>query len=162
MKNKILIIGHARHGKDTVAEMIQENTGLTFKSSSMVAAEIFIFDSLKEKYKYETFEECFEDRINHRAEWYNLICDYNVDDKSRLAKDIVATSDMYIGMRSRYEIDKCISDGVFNIIVGVFDPRKPLESSNSFDIDLFQSANIVICNNGSLDDLRNNVKLLTI
>ncbi len=64
----ILIIGHGRHGKDTLAELIQVYTGFTFKSSSESAAEIFIYDALKEKYGYKSFIECYEDRHNHRAE----------------------------------------------------------------------------------------------
>ena len=40
---KLLIIGHMRHGKDTVAEMIEEFTCMSFKSSSEMAAEIFPF-----------------------------------------------------------------------------------------------------------------------
>jgi hypothetical protein len=158
--NKILIIGHARHGKDTVAEIIQDITGMTFKSSSVAAAEIFIFDELKEKYKYKSFMECFNDRVNHRAEWHNLICDYNINDKSRLAKDILKTNDIYVGMRSKDEIDKCMSEGVFDVVIGVYNPRKPLEPHDSFNIDLFESSNIVICNNGSLKDLRKNVEIL--
>ena len=116
---KILIIGHARSGKDTVAEMIQENFGLNFKGSSVMAAEIFIFDELSKKYGYKTFEECFEDRVNHRAEWHDLICGYNKDDKSRLAKDIMKDNDMYVGMRDTKEAEKCIEDGVFDVIIGV-------------------------------------------
>ena len=42
----ILIIGHARHGKDTVAEFLEEIFGLTFMSSSQAAADIFIYEVL--------------------------------------------------------------------------------------------------------------------
>ena len=96
---KLLIIGHQRHGKDTLAEILNEEFGLRFKSSSLSAAEIFIYDELKYKYEYKTPEECFEDRVNHRAEWYNMICDYNKDDKARLAKGILESADCYVGMR---------------------------------------------------------------
>lgn len=157
-KYKLLIIGHMRHGKDTVAEMIEEFTGMSFKSSSEMAAEIFIYDELKDKYGYASFIECFEDRMNHRAEWHDLICDYNIPDKARLAKEILKHNDMYVGMRSQEEINKCINDGVIDIIIGVFDPNKPLESKDSFDIDLWKSSDIIIPNNSSLDDLRTKVK----
>ena len=82
----LLIIGHARHGKDTVAEIISEFTGYKFESSSMAAARIFIFDALKEKYGYKSFNECFEDRVNRRKEWYDLICAFKEKDSSSLAK----------------------------------------------------------------------------
>jgi len=154
---KLLIIGHMRHGKDTVAEMIEKNTGMSFKSSSEMAAEIFIYDELKDKYKYSSFMECFEDRMAHRAEWYELIKDYNKDDRAKLAKKILEKNDMYVGMREQQEIDKCIEDGIFDLIIGVFDPRKPLESKSSFNIDLWKSSDIIIPNNNSLEDLRTRI-----
>ncbi|MFW6219902.1 MAG: hypothetical protein ACOC33_03600 [bacterium] len=144
MSYKLLIIGHMRHGKDTVAEMIEKNVGMTFKSSSEMAAEIFIYDELKDKYGYTSFNECFEDRMRHRAEWHDLIKEYNKDDKARLAKEILKHNDMYVGMRSQEEIDKCIEDGIFDYIIGVFDPSKPLEPKDSFDIDLFSSSDFII------------------
>lgn len=159
---KLLIIGHARHGKDTVAQMIEGFTGMNFKSSSEMAAEIFIYDELKDKYGYSTFIECFEDRMNHRAEWHDLIKNYNYPDKAKLAKEILKHNDMYVGMRSQEEIDKCIKDRVFDMIIGVFDPHKPLEPKDSFDIDLFASSDVIIPNpTGELERTRNKVKKLS-
>lgn len=157
-KYKLLIIGHMRHGKDTVAEMIEEFTGMSFKSSSEMAAEIFIYDKLKNKYGYNSFIKCFEDRMNHRAEWHDLICKFNYPDKARLAKEILKYNDMYVGMRSQEEINKCIHDKVFDMIIGVYNDRKPLESKNSFNIDLWKSSDIIIPNNTTLEDLRTKVK----
>ena len=158
-KYKLLIIGHMRHGKDTVAEMIEEFTGMSFKSSSEMAAEIFIYEELKDKYGYSSFIECFEDRMNHRAEWNDLIKNYNNPDKAKLAKEILRHNDMYVGMRSQAEIDKCIEDGVFDMIIGVFDPDKTLEPKDSFDIDLFTSSDIIIPT-GDLETVREKVRKL--
>jgi len=151
---KLLIIGHARHGKDTVAEFISQHFGLDFKSSSQAAADIFIYDELREKYGYTTPEECFEDRMNHRAEWHDMICDYNKDDKARLAKGILERADIYVGMRSSAEIKECINQALFDVVIGVYDPRKTHEPKDSFDIDLFADSDIIIPNGGSLWDLR--------
>ncbi len=63
---KLLVLGHKRHGKDTFAELLAEEFKYTFESSSQAAADIFLYDELKDKYSYETPEECFEDRMNHR------------------------------------------------------------------------------------------------
>jgi hypothetical protein len=157
---KILIIGHARHGKDTVAGIIGGLTGMRFESSSMAACRIFIFDMLKHKYAYRNVAECFEDRFNHRSEWYELICWYNRNDRARLAKNILAENDIYVGMRDREEIRECIKQGVFDVVVGVFDPREELEQSDSFNIDVWEESDIVIMNNSTLDDLEKRVKLL--
>jgi hypothetical protein len=160
INNKILIIGHARHGKDTVAGIMAELFGLRFESSSAAASRIFLFDALKDKYDYQTPAECFDDRLNHRAEWFDLIVEYNKNDKARLAKEILKTSDGYIGMRSAGEINECLSQGLFNLIIGVYDDRKPLEPKDSFDFDLFDFADIVIHNNSTLEELKRRVKLL--
>lgn len=154
---KLLIIGHCRHGKDTVAEMIRDMFGLTFQSSSQAAADIFIYDRLKDKYGYKTPEECFEDRMNHRAEWHDLICDYNKDDKARLAKDIIEMDDIYVGMRSDAEIQECVKQGLFDYVIGVYDPRKPHEPKDSFNIDLFIEADLIIPNGSSLGELESRV-----
>lgn len=155
---RLLIIGHARHGKDTVAKMLHEEYGYTFKGSSEAAAEIFLYDVLKEKYGYTSPEQCFEDRVNRRKEWFEAICEFNKEDPARLAKEIMRTSDIYVGMRSDRELKKCLEDGVFFMVIGVFDPRKELESKESFDIDLWRWSDFVIPNSGTLEDLRNKIK----
>lgn len=157
---KILIIGHARHGKDTVAEMLGEKFGLTCKASSMAASEIFIYDVLKNKYGYNTPEECFEDRVNHRAEWYNLIVDYNSNDKTKLATKILEKYDIYTGMREHSEIKECKNKNLFDFVVGVYDPRKPDEPKDSFNIDMWKEADFIVPNGGSLEDLEDKVKTI--
>ena len=110
---KLMILGHCRHGKDTMAEILRDEFGMTFESSSQSAADIFLYDLLKEKYGYETSEECFEDRHNHRQEWYEAICEYNKDDKAKLAKGIMERTNCYVGMRDRDEIKECIKQELF-------------------------------------------------
>tara|TARA_R110000782_G_scaffold21299_1_gene57308 strand:- start:10447 stop:10956 length:510 start_codon:yes stop_codon:yes gene_type:complete len=155
MKNKfpkLLIIGSARHGKDSMAEILSEKFGLKFASSSQAASDIFLYDTLKDKYGYKTSEECFEDRVNHRAEWYEMICDYNKDDKARLAKDILKVTDCYVGMRDREEIEECMRQGLFDLIVWVdASDRLPIESKDSFNIDK-SCADIIISNNGTYEE----------
>ena len=158
MNKKLLVIGHKRHAKDSMAEILRDNFGLKFQSSSQAAADIFIYDALKEKYNYQNSEECFEDRVNHRAEWYDMICEYNAHDKARLAKDIMSTSDCYVGMRDRPEIDECRKQGVFDMVIWVdASDRLPLEGTDSFNIDK-SCADIVIYNNGTLDEFEAKVK----
>lgn len=148
----LLIIGPARHGKDTLAELLRDKFGLKFVSSSQACADIFIYDALKEKYGYETPEECFEDRVNHRQEWYEMICEYNSEDKARLAKEILKTTDCYVGMRDRGEIKECMKQGLFDLIVWVdASDRLPLEGKESFNIDM-SCADIIIQNNGTLEN----------
>ena len=154
---KICILGHMRSGKDTLAEIFNQEFGLTYKSSSMAAAEIFIFNVLKYKYKYKTLNECFEDRVNHRAEWHKLICDYNKNDKARLAKDILENSNCYVGMRDTEEINECIKQNLFDLIIWVdASERLPEEDKSSFNIDK-SCTDIIIENNGDYETFRNKV-----
>lgn len=147
---KLLIIGHGRHGKDTAAEHWYNKFQMNYKSSSLAAAEIFIFDELRAKYNYNTFEECYNDRHNHRAEWYNLIVDYNKNDKCRLAKDIMKTTTCYVGMRDRDEIIACVDNKIFDLVIWVDASRRlPPEPSDSFNIDV-DLADFRIDNNNTL------------
>ena len=162
MKNtpKILIIGHKRHAKDTMAEILEEDFNIKYISSSQAASNIFIYDKLKDKYGYKTSEECFEDRINHRPEWYQLICEYNKDDKARLAKEILKDSQCYVGMRDRGEIEECIKQNLFDLVIWIdASERLPLEDVSSFNIDK-SCADIIVDNNGTEAQFRERVKRL--
>lgn len=157
IKMNILIIGHGRHGKDTLAELLKIHAGLSFKSSSEAAAEIFIYDALKKKYGYKTFTQCYDDRHNHRAEWYDLITAYNKDDRAKLAKDILALNDCYVGMRDREEILECKRQKIFDLIIWVdASDRLPLEDKSSFNIDK-NLADIIIDNNSTYDEFESKV-----
>ena len=157
IKPKLLIIGNARHGKDSLAELLNEEFGYTFESSSQSAADIFLYDALKDKYGYSTPEECFEDRVNHRQEWYEAICEYNKDDKARLAKGILERSDCYVGMRDRDEIEECLRQEIFDLVIWVdASERLPEEDASSFNIDK-SCADIIIENNYDFETFRKKV-----
>lgn len=160
IKPKLCIIGSARWGKDTLAELLNEEFGYTFESSSQSAADIFLYDALKDKYGYSTPEECFEDRVNHRQEWYEAICEYNKDDKARLAKGILERSDCYVGMRDRDEIEECLRQEIFDLVIWVdASERLPEEDASSFNIDK-SCADIIIENNGTFEAFKAKVSRL--
>jgi hypothetical protein len=46
-----------------------------------------------------------------------MICEYNLNDKAKLAKGILEITDCYVGMRDRNEISECINQGLFDLIV---------------------------------------------
>ena len=157
MKKKFCIIGAARWGKDSMAEIWKEEFGIKFKSSSQAASEIFIYDTLKKKYNYKNPKECFEDRMNRRKEWYDLICEYNYNDKSRLAKEILKKADIYVGMRDSEEIKECIKQNLFHLIIWVdASERLPLEDSSSFNISK-SDADIIVSNNDDYQTFKEKV-----
>ena len=154
---KILIIGHARHGKDTLAELLSFHFGYTRESSSMKSSELFLYDALKEKYHYQTPEECFDDRVHHRKEWHDLIADYNREDPAKLAKEILKSADIYVGMRSQREVWACREQKIFDLIIGIFDDRKIKESGDSFTLDFWGVCDIVIPNTDTIEVLEQKV-----
>lgn len=151
-KPRLLIVGHGRHGKDELASIFKKNYSLRFSSSSEAAAKIFIYDALKDERGYESFKQCYNDRHNHRALWYDMICEFNKDDKARLAKLIMAENEIYVGMRDESEIQACLAADLFDCVIWVNRPSTPLEGSDSFNIDK-SHADLIFHNDGTLDDL---------
>tara|TARA_R110000782_G_scaffold263301_1_gene355879 strand:+ start:805 stop:1329 length:525 start_codon:yes stop_codon:yes gene_type:complete len=153
---KILILGDARHGKDTLAEILCEKTDLKFANSSRTAVDIFLIDVLYTKHNlsYRSKEQAYEDRVNHRKIWYDEICLYNSEDKLRLVKDILKIADIYVGLRSMEEVEQAVKEDSFDHIIGIYDYRKPRESNDSNTADVFKYSDFVIMNNGTIDNLR--------
>tara|TARA_R110000851_G_C13077180_1_gene565446 strand:- start:1674 stop:2168 length:495 start_codon:yes stop_codon:yes gene_type:complete len=154
---KLLIIGHARHGKDTVCDILKETYGFEFRSSSHYMNEHVIFPILSPIHGYQTLEECYEDRVNHRRSWYNLIRNHCGVDPARLARDIISDYDIYCGMRHREEFTASRREGLFDYVVWVDAlERLPAESSDSMGLTR-DDADMVIDNNGPLEKLPVNI-----
>lgn len=159
-KPKLLVIGHGRHGKDTVCEILRDRYGYSFESSSQFCSKLFIYDDLKDKYGYNSEEQCYADRHNHRQEWYEAICDYNVPDAGRLGKEIFAAHDIYCGLRNKKEFHAMKNTNVFDYCIWVDrSDHLPPESKNSMSLEQWM-ADYTIDNNGSLEQLEFNVAQL--
>jgi len=160
MKKKLLVIGHGRHGKDTVCEILRNKFNYSFESSSQFCSKLFIYDLLKNKYNYSSEEECYSDRHNHRAEWYNAICDYNVPDAARLGREIFKAHDIYCGLRNKREFFAMKNTGVFDYAIWVDrSDHLPAESKDSMSLEQWM-ADYTIDNNGTIADLEFNVNQL--
>jgi hypothetical protein len=154
---KLLVVGHGRHGKDTVCEILKNEYGFSFESSSRFCSRLFIFDALKDKYGYNNEKQCYNDRHNHRTEWYNMIHDYCSDDLARLGKNIFAEHDIYCGLRNRREFHAMRNQQVFDYCIWVDrSDHLPAEDPSSMSIEPWMS-NFVIDNNAGLDRLEKNI-----
>lgn len=154
---KFLVIGHARHGKDHVGELMGIHFGLGMESSSMHNCENSVFPVLKDKYGYKTAQECFDDRANHRKEWFDLISARNADDATTVAREMFAKCDIYVGLRSAREFHAIKNSGLVDFVIWVdASKRHPDEGADSFELKPWM-ADFVIDNNGTLDDLTLNV-----
>lgn len=157
---KLLVIGHGRHGKDTVCEILRDNYGFSFESSSRFCSQLFIFDQLKDQYGYTNEEDCYADRHNHRAEWYDAICAYNIPDPSRLGREIFTAHDIYCGLRNKKEFHAMRNTDVFDYAIWVDrSDYLPLEDPTSMSLTPWM-ADCTIDNNGTLEELHFNTNQL--
>lgn len=155
---KLFVIGQGRHGKDTAAEIIQDQYGLTFESSSMFCAEHVVTPWLKDLgITYDSLGECYEDRVNHRMEWYNAIRAYNEGDESRLSAAIFDKYDMYVGIRSRIEFLASRSRSDLSIWVDASERVPQIDPSCKI---LPADCDIIIDNNGTEEELKHKLTRL--
>ncbi len=155
---KFFILGHGRHGKDTVAEILRDHYGILFESSSMLCAEHVVRPWLKEKgLVYESLEKCYADRANHRIEWYNAIKDFNTPDLSRVSRTIFSDYDMYVGIRDRDEFLTSAHLADLSIWVDAFERIPQTDPTCKV---LRTDADIIIDNNTSMEDLEKRVRRL--
>jgi hypothetical protein len=153
----IYIVGHGRHGKDTVAEILRDDYGLKFTASSWFMAGKVVFPALKNKYGYKSVAECFDDRHNHRAEWFDLIDKANPNG-TELSEAIFKENEVYIGIRNKRELDAVKADSRFNPLVIWVDASKRTQPEPESSMTIKQKdANYILDNNGTIDDLKANI-----
>ena len=159
MLPKLLVVGHGRHGKDTVCELL-EKYGYSFQSSSKFCSELFIFNELKNKYGYQNEEECYIDRHNHRAEWYDMIHDYCSQDLARLGRELFSKNSIYCGLRNKREFFAMQNEQIFDYAIWVDrTDHLPTEDPSSMSIEQW-ICDYTIDNNGDLKRLERNVDTL--
>lgn len=186
---KVLILGHGRHGKDTVAEILRDDFGLSFTSSSMFCAEHVVWNALHNQQEaldrhiaagapgmtagqligelemmagrqYSSWAECYADRSNFRAAWFSLIAGYCYPDRERLAREIFAENDIYVGLRNRREFHAVMNAGLPDLVLWVdASERQGPESMTSITVEEWM-AHFTVDNNGTLAELRHNVHTL--
>lgn len=179
-KPRILLIGHGRHGKDTVAEILRDRYGYTFTSSSLFCAEKVMlpaFEAIGVRYvsflprgetrKLTAAEACFRDRHgdselagDHRTFWFEAIKAYCTPDKARLAREIFAAgNDLYVGIRDSAELRAAQRLGnVVTVWVDASD-RLPPEQGSSMNVTQGM-ADYTIDNNGTVEALKAQVDAL--
>lgn len=152
---KLMIFGYARHGKDTVAEILHKSLGLRFVSSSFAAAEKVMVPFLASKgITYANLEDCYADRVNRRQDWYEQIKAYNTPDSAKLAREIYADNDIYVGIRNVVEFEAIRDEGLFDYSIWVDRSQYvPPESTASTSV-LPSMADYILDNNGTLEQLK--------
>lgn len=152
---KLNINGYARHGKDTVAEMLRDYHGYRLVPASERFADI-LMTKLPLGW-YETTNECFKDRLNHRRGWFNAIRDYCKNDPARFVKLTLEGGDIYVGHRARSEFEH--SKELFDLTVWVDSTGRGLVKEETCEL-LPEDHDYIIYNNGDLHDLKREVARL--
>lgn len=155
---KLLICGHAQHGKDSVADLLCDFNAYTASSSSF-----FVIKKLEQKMCKDlglaSAAEVYERRSLHRQYLYETIRDYNSPDKARLSKEILSEHQIYVGMRDLEEFNA--SKHLYDLKIWIDSSKRgiKLEPETSFNIpnDEFD---VIIENNGTYDQLVHKVARL--
>ena len=162
---KILILGHANHGKSTAAEMFCRHIpSLSYLDSSRAALDIFLWERLKQLgYRYPTLNDAYECRKapHMRQIWRDEIASFNADDPSRLARLILDRADVYVGMRSYREYESCRRQRLFKKVIWIDNPNVKPETDELMDIEL-DSEMLYIPNDGTLKNLNEKIEALSL
>lgn len=162
LRPKLMILGDARHGKDTAAEWLKAKHGYRFVSSSWFMCERVVFPAFAAAGRpYETPEKCFADRSGRRQFWYETIAAYNANDPARLTKAIFAEgNDMYVGLRNARELHAGKLQKAYDLAIWIdASLRVPREDRSSNTLEPWM-ADVIVDNNGTLADLDRNMEFL--
>jgi len=150
---RLMVMGHSQHGKDTACIMLARELGVSWISSSLFSADRVVYPALKNTYKYQSVEDCFNDRHQHMTEWFELIEAYNTPDASRLSRELFAEHHIYCGLRNAEELKAAKMLGLYDLAIWVDgSKRKPAQPDTSCTVTAAM-ADIVLDNNGTEHDL---------
>lgn len=155
---KLMVIGYATHGKDTVCNILRDLYDLTFVSSSFFVMERAVRPYLK-KYglNYNSAGDCYADRVNHRDKWFDAICAFNKNDPARLGRELFQQYDIYCGLRNVEEFRALKAEKAFDVCFWVDRCRHVgVEDKSSVTLNI-SHADYIIDNNGDLIDLKVNI-----
>jgi len=156
---KLRINGYARHGKDTVADMISLKYGLVKPDASRIIARYLVTSRLPKDWYQGTLNEQIEaayyDRVNHRAGWYNFVSDMGAE---TLCKEVMREGDIYVGERRRESFE--LTKDLFDFSIWVTSENRGFKPEPLSSCDLTSEGHdYILFNDGTLEDLE--VKVMT-
>jgi hypothetical protein len=162
---KLIIVGHARSGKDTVAEVLRDEYGMKFQSSSVFCLKTAIIPALNIRgIHYSSTEDYMKYResvYDWRRIWHEAIADFNTPDKTKLGRLLFAEFDIYVGLRSNTEFNALRNEGVFDYAIWVDAQDRGImpEPRSSNKIEPWM-ADYVLDNNYTVEALKHNTHML--
>lgn len=68
---KLIVNGHAQHGKDYLSDLLAKELGMRKLNASMFFSETVMLRAFPGQ--WTCVEDCYLDRVNHRALWYQMM-----------------------------------------------------------------------------------------
>jgi hypothetical protein len=155
---RILILGHGRHGKDTVGELLEPYGFVTGCSSAFMAEYVRDYLESRGIVYYPDAHKAWENRHKYRKSWFDAIQEYNKGDPARMCRDLMASHDVYTGLRGKDEYAEAVS--MFDLVIWVNRPWFALEPKSSMELEYDPSTMYRIDNDGTLDELAQHVDYL--
>jgi hypothetical protein len=155
---KLMVIGYAQHGKDTVCSILHDLYGLSHVSSSFFCLQKCVRADLEKLgFSYASDADCYADRSNHRAAWFDSIASYNRNNPARLGIELLTEFDIYCGLRNQLEFSALKAEKAFDVCFWVDrSEHVPPEDKSSMTLNI-SHADYIIDNNGDLAQLKCNV-----
>jgi len=139
----LLVGGYSGSGKATFCEILAD-LGLTFTNTTSMICDALFREGLTEEHLFPT-----KDR--NRIEIYNAVSQFNLNDPTKMAREILNFNDVYCGMRNKETLYACYNENIFDLTIWIENPRVSREvgscTVNAEDFD------IIIYNGGSRFDL---------
>jgi hypothetical protein len=154
---KLIICGYPRCGKDTVAQLISEIYNYKFTSTSMILVDKVIYPAMQ--HLYDNKEECYNDRVNNRHYWAELLYKYNKSNPTRFMREVFKENDIYCGLRSRRELLSAMRNNLVDISIWVDSAKRVNKHDDAINIYPYD-CDIIIDNNGDKEDLIKNLNIL--
>lgn len=151
MKRKLVIIGHAGHGKTTVSKVMAKLYNYRLKDPTDFIAEHIM---VKNGY-YRNFYDALYYKDSEREKWFKAVETYNLSDNTRLVSNIFEHSDIYAGIR-KYEELEDVKKKFNPIVIWVENKNVKPEPETSCTVKIEQ-ADFVINNPGTLNELYKDV-----
>lgn len=156
-RRAVLVLGHGGHGKGAFCKLLTQLYGAECLSSSLAALP-HIWPALQAAQRYDfdaapwrSADAAYAQRADNRWLWRELIRLYNTPDKTTLTREILSRADVYDGMRCAEEF--AASRHLFDYVVWVDAAARVGTVDRTLTISR-DVADLVIDNNGTLDDLR--------
>lgn len=165
---KLMVMGYARHGKDTAGEILCRLYGYRFISSSVFCLQKAILPKLASLgFHYRDADEAMAVRedpsrspVNWRSLWREAIQGYNAHDPARLSRELFEEYGIYCGIRTREEFLAAREARLFDLSIWIdASTRHPPESAASITV-LPTDADFIVSNNGTIADLERRLRIV--